>query len=188
MNHRAIPRAAPRSCRARPAAGYTLIELLVAITVGGAILTVAATLMSRVIAANSTAEEHLRAIASLGEIGRRFREDVHRATVATVESTEPPRLVLTLDDGSQVQYDGASNGAARVQTVAGGPTRHEAYALGNYEVLGFSNANAANGEVQMLLGRVASRPDDDTISGEFAITAVAPGPIALARPQEAPAP
>ncbi len=128
------------------------------------------------------------AVASLGELGRNFRNDVHRATVATVESTKPPRLVLTLDDGSQIQYEGTTSGAARVQAVASGPKRQEAYVLGVYQVLGFQTSNNAAREVRVRLGRAVARSDDEVIHGEFTITAVAPAPIPGDQPREAPTP
>ena len=98
--------AAMRSRAIRAQSGMTLIEMLVAIVVGGAILASTATLVSKVVAANSAASEHLHSMQAIGELGRQFRHDVHRATNITIAEDESPRLTLNLDDGSRVEYLG----------------------------------------------------------------------------------
>ncbi len=87
----------------------------------------------------------------------------------------------------------AIRAASRVQSADDKPQRHEAYALGNYKVLGFRTANLETGssettEVQLRLGRVSQQPDDDTVTGEFAIIAIASAATSATQPQEAPAP
>ncbi len=160
-----------RACRRR---GTTLIELLVAIAVGGAILATTVTLMARISTANSLATDHLHTVQALGDLGRQFRFDVHAATTIAIDPAEPARLALTLDDGSQVRYEGASNGIARVQSTGDGPARRDLFALSGFKLRGFQTATTDARVVQILLGRVARRPDDEIITGEFAVTAVAP--------------
>ncbi|MEX2113399.1 MAG: prepilin-type N-terminal cleavage/methylation domain-containing protein [Pirellulales bacterium] len=172
-----------RACRRT---GFTLIELLVAITVGGAILATTATLMARVSAANSATTDHLHAMQALGDLGRQFREDVHAAVTVATDPSERTRLALTLDDGSQVQYEGTSTGIARTQSTGIGPTRRARYSLVGFKLLGFQATTADHREIQMLLGRAARRGDESIVIGEFAITAVAPRqPSEARRPSEA---
>ena len=74
----------------------TLIEMLIAILVGGAILASTASLVSKVIAANSAAAHHLHSTQAIGELGRQFRDDIHRAKTIAINQGESPRLTLEL--------------------------------------------------------------------------------------------
>jgi prepilin-type N-terminal cleavage/methylation domain-containing protein len=155
---------------ARIRSGLTLIELLVGILVGGAVLASAATLMSRTLAANSTAATHLHSIQAIGELGRQFRADVHQATSVDI-AQDQPRLTIDLDDGSRVAYQASSAGVAREQTWAGQPPRREAYALGAFELLEVRR-DGASPALQLVLGRVATHDDATIVQGCFAITAM----------------
>lgn len=152
--------------------GMTLIEMLVAILVGGAILASTATLVSKVIAANSAASEHLHSMQAIGELGRQFRNDVHRATNIAIAEDESPRLTLDLDDGSRVEYGGTATGIDRQQTTEKQPPRRESYPLGPFELLAIRRNSDESRAVQLVIGRVAPHVDAQIVQGQFVIAAV----------------
>jgi len=154
--------------------GMTLIEMLVAIAVGGAILASTATLVSKVVAANSAASEHLHSMQAIGELGRQFRHDVHRATNITIAEDESPRLTLNLDDGSRVEYRATTTGIAREQAAEKQTPRREPYPLGPFELLAIRRDSDNSRGVQLVIGRVAPHVDAQIVQGQFAITAVQP--------------
>ncbi len=162
------------SRRARARTGITLIEMLVAILVGGAILASAATLVSKVITANSAAAEHLHSMQAIGELGRQFRDDVHRATTVTIGQDEAPTLSLQLDDGSRVEYHATTAGVAREQSTEKQALRRETYGLGAFKLTGIRRDTDDSRAVQLVIGRVARHVDAQMVQGQFAITAVGP--------------
>jgi prepilin-type N-terminal cleavage/methylation domain-containing protein len=160
--------------RSRTPSGMTLIEMLVAILVGGAILASTATLVSNVIAANAAAAEHLRSMHAIGELGRLFRHDVHQAASVTIAENESPSVALQLEDGSRVEYCATTTGVAREQTLEKQSPRRESYALGAYKLLEIRRDVDNSRAVQLLFGRVTSHVDTPIVQGQYAITAVLP--------------
>ena len=159
---------------ARARSGITLIEMLVAILVGGAILASAATLVSKVITANSAAAEHLHSMQAIGELGRQFRYDVHHATTVTIGEGEPPILTLQLDDGGRAEYHATTTASCGELSTEKQAPRRETYALGAFELTGIRRDADDTCALQLVIGRVIPHVDDQVIQGQFAITAVGP--------------
>jgi hypothetical protein len=167
------------SKRARAHWGHTLVELLIAMVMGAAILSIAGTLVARMIASNSAAGEHLRGVVALSALGQQFRRDVHATTsaVAGDEDDQPPRLTLNLADGSRVEYEALAAGLLRAQKSDAQSQRRELFALRGMKVLDFKADHADRGEISIVIGRLAQRPGDESVvAGQFEITAVAPRP------------
>lgn len=160
--------------RSKTRSGMTLIELLVAILVGGAILASTATLVSKVIAANSAAAEHLHSMQAIGELGRQFRHDAHQATSVTIAEGESPTLILQLDDGIRVEYQAATAGVAREHAAEKQAPRRETYSLGSFKLLGIRRDANDSRAVQLVIGRVVTHVDAQMVHGQFAITAIGP--------------
>ena len=162
----------------RPAAtraGSTLVELLIAIMIGAAMLGVTGTLLARVIHANSAAADHLRGVVALGALGDQFRRDVHATATATVDEADgqPPRLRLTMADGAAVVYEIDPSGLRRMESTAGEPERREAFTLSGMKILGFTADTAASGAISIVIGRLAALPSGEAVSGQFEMTALA---------------
>lgn len=157
-------------------AGSSLVELLIAIVIGASILGVLGTLMSRVMAANSAAADHLRGVVALSTLGRQFRDDVHATSAAAVQQTDgqPTRLRLSLVGGETVEYEIASERLRRTESADSSPERHETFSLPSMRVTGFQADAAGSGEISIVIGRLAGRPGEDVVTGQFEITALAP--------------
>ena len=157
-------------------AGSSLVELLIAIVIGASMLAVLGTLMSRVMAANSAATDHLRGVVTLGTLGRQFRDDVHATSAATVQQTDGQmnRLRLSLVGGETVEYEIASERLRRTETADSSPERHETFSLPGMRVTGFKADSPGSGEISIVIGRLAGRPGEDIVTGQFEITALAP--------------
>lgn len=159
--------------RATTNSGYTLVELMIAMMIGGAILAVAGTITSGVIASNSAAADHLHGVAALADLGHVFRGDVHATTRAA--AGPPLTLALTLADASEIKYEVSAAGVSRTRAVDGKAVSQEAFHLRGMRVLGFK-ANDPSGQIAIVVGRAVSRPgEDDLVVGQFEISAVAPG-------------
>jgi type II secretory pathway pseudopilin PulG len=156
--------------------GYTLIETMVGVLVAGAILGVIATVMSRVIASNTEAADHLRGLVALGDLGEHFRRDVHAATHAAVadDNGRPARLALTLSDGSQVTYTSTAARMDRARSVDGKVASHDSFALESLRFVEFRAGPAR--EVAIVMARATRAGGEDwRTSGRFTITAIRRG-------------
>ena len=163
--------------RAARHAGYTLVELLVALAIGAGMLSLAGTLLARAIAANAAATDHMRGVVALGALGQQFRRDVHATSGAATSAVDgqPARLLMNLPDGGRIEYEISAAGLVRTQTSDGQPRRRESFSLPGMKALGFKADPTADGEVSIFLGRLSGRPDDASdLSGRFEITAVVP--------------
>jgi type II secretory pathway pseudopilin PulG len=167
----------------RKQAAFTLLELLLAILLGAAVMTVAIGLLARVIGASSAAADHLRGVVTLNRLGQQFRDDVHAASQAAVETAQRRAVRLVLTRGSdRIVYEVDPSDLLRREETAGRDARHEVYVLPGMKVLDFSAA-AAGGPVSITIGRTAPRPDGGTvISGQFELTAVPGTPAGRRQP------
>ena len=162
-----------RGLALRPAAarGMTLIELIIAMAIGASVLAVAAGVLSRTVAINSTAADRLQSLAALGQLGQQFRRDVHAALSATAGKNDMgrPALTMTTSAGSQIRYEADGGGITRVEETTGRPVRREAFSLADWWATEFrSDENL----VTIVLARVTRRPDGEDVRGaQFELTA-----------------
>ncbi len=161
----------------RQQAGFTLIELLLAMLFGAAVMTVAISLLARVIRSSGAASDHLRGVVTLSRLGRQFRDDVRTASRATVEAAPAHAARLVLARGKdQIVYEVDSSKMLRREETTGQGPRHEAYALVGMKVLGFSADSETGGPISIVIARETPRSDGGTVvSGQFELTAVMQG-------------
>ena len=119
--------------------GYSLVELIVVMSVGSVIGTTAIMLLGALLAADRGARGHLQESASLSRLSRQFRADVAAADDASIEvppatkgdSLERsfPRLTLHGASGETITYAGEPGRALRKAQGESGANRQESYAL-----------------------------------------------------------
>lgn len=154
--------------------GYTLIEMLVAIAIGTVLMGMLGAVVSRVLAANEAAGQHLEGIVALGSLGEQFRRDVRAASDATVvkEGGQIRRLQLNGLDGDQIEYEIAETGLRRTVSRSGQVQAREVFVLTGMKVLGWNEDFQESGEISLLVGRLVRRGDDDRALGnQFSIAA-----------------
>ena len=153
--------------------GMTLVEVVVAMTIGTAVIGLLAAAVSRVIQSNAAAQEHLQTVVTLGRLGEQFRRDAHAATAATIEEgkDQPARLKFAAEADRTIEYEVTPAGLARVVS-GGGKTEHrDLYVLAGMKALGWK-LDEDGRAISLDLARLA-RPqtDDPTLRGRFSIVA-----------------
>jgi prepilin-type N-terminal cleavage/methylation domain-containing protein len=169
--------------RARPHAGYTLIELLITIVIGASILAASMTLLVQAIRANASAADHARTVNNLGRLAEQFRADVHDSRTFVSEPAaegRPAQLTLTSDDGSHVGYVLSADELTRTRTIGDRMVQRDVYRLATLRAESF-RADQAGGEAAIVLRRTTNTPSGDVALGKFEIVAVAPRAGRLAR-------
>ncbi len=87
--------------------GYTLIEMMLVITVIGALSVMGAVLIGLLMSAESRSTEGAVVQSTLSRLGRQLRADAHAAVsadVAAASDVENARLNLKLADGRSIRY------------------------------------------------------------------------------------
>ena len=155
-------------------AGLGLVDVLVAIVVGTALMGVPMATMSRVISSNSTASDHLQSTVVLAQLSEQFRRDVHAAIeVRADQATGPAQtFIFQLSPAERVEYE-VSDGALRRTLFSADQVRHrEVYVLPGMKVLGCEVHPENRGEVALLVGRLAPMGLDPTaVRSRFRIVA-----------------
>jgi prepilin-type N-terminal cleavage/methylation domain-containing protein len=87
--------------------GFSLIEMLVAMVVGAAILTMMIVLLSRLIVANGAQREHAGRSGALADLAAQLRGDARAASgLAAIDPQDSSRrLVLQLAPGRRIDYE-----------------------------------------------------------------------------------
>ncbi len=155
----------------RRARGMTLVELVIATGVAIAILGILATIVTRVMAVNAAAADHLSSLVAVGRLGEQFRQDAHAAASAERDATGGvERLRFALADRT-IEYTLAAAGVERVVLKNNQPVARETFVMPHMRATGFDD-RAPPDEVTLLVARVA-RPAGgvDTLHKAFPITA-----------------
>lgn len=97
--------------------GHSLIELMVAMTVAGAVLTTAITGMSRLFRLQAGEMQSLSESSVWRRMSHDFREDVHRAV--QLDASDGVRLIIHADNG-QILWEDTGAVIARTQTFEDG--------------------------------------------------------------------
>jgi prepilin-type N-terminal cleavage/methylation domain-containing protein len=101
---------------ARPR-GFTLVEMLVVMTVSGVLMSLAVTSLVMLLRLDGTARQRGRATDTLANLARQFRADAHEARSAVADnrafSGEARSLALGLPDGRTVVYEAAAQRVVR---------------------------------------------------------------------------
>lgn len=107
--------------------GFTLSELVVAMSAGSALMIVAVGLLHQSLSLSSVARQRNDYLRTSRQLARQFRTDVHLATEATV--SQQGSLELKNSDQSVVSFQADSNRVIRVQSQKDGPARRWEYIL-----------------------------------------------------------
>jgi prepilin-type N-terminal cleavage/methylation domain-containing protein len=154
--------------------GFTLVELLVVMTVSTMAIGVLVGIVSHVLRVNSSVGEHLEAVVALGQLSEQFRRDVHAAARAEIETTadQPRRLRLDGTGPARVEYEILASGLRRVETDALGGQHHELFVLPGMKILGWTEDFEAGGEVGLGLGWLIPQVEEGhDVRNRFFITA-----------------
>jgi type II secretory pathway pseudopilin PulG len=164
-----------------------LLEVMLAITIATALLSVVALAISRIFAENTVARQHTHTMNALGQLGSQLRRDVHAAVAATPdpagETTQ--RLELTMPGKDSVKYQIIPDGIERRQYADGVLRSKELFLLEGMRPIAWRVDNDQR-DVALTIGRLAHRTRDrspasaladvsETLNGEFTIRAVRRG-------------
>jgi type II secretory pathway component PulJ len=152
--------------------GMSLVEVVVSIVLSTSVLGFLAISVGAMVRANSTSQDHLRTIRGLGQLGERFRRDVHAASSATLaESNGNEALDLALSSGSTVHYRVLPEAVERTVSDGDRTGPPQQFLLPGFKP-GIELDQDQN-QVELSFRRVA-RPDSDNSPtvGRFAILAV----------------
>ncbi len=86
----------------RHRAAHTLVELVVSMTVGSALMVLAVGLLHQSLSLASTARTRANQFRTLDRLAQDFRRDAHLAT--SVVTPDAQRLELTTEDGGVIRY------------------------------------------------------------------------------------
>jgi len=118
--------------------GFTLVELLLVLSVGGLLTTLAICGLERAMTFDSATRSKLDQARGLNQLCDQFRYDVHLATEPIVASADGAMVVLS---GSLVKYSIELDRIDRTEVMSDGSTRYEAYRLGENLVFEFATTN-----------------------------------------------
>ena len=138
-------------------AGWTLIEMLLTVTVMSALTGVAVKTMGAMLRSERNGAEHVARLTGLSRLARQFRADVHDATSVELKSSEKPNLLLllTLDDTHQIQYDVYPTGLQRTARSPNQPPKTEFWRLPQTQ---FQCVQSAEGSQMVTLVVTSSDP------------------------------
>lgn len=105
--------------------GFTLIELMMTITVGSTLLILAVGLVHQAMSFGSQSRDQADQARSRNRLATAFRQDVQQAKSCQIDSDQ--QLNLSMADGSQVTYLATANQVSRTQPLDNGQTRHESF-------------------------------------------------------------
>jgi prepilin-type N-terminal cleavage/methylation domain-containing protein len=106
---------------------FTLLELLIAVSVSTVFIGIAVALLQGLFQLGNAARREARSANVLGALARQFRADVHQATEA--ESGPKKSLSLRLPGGRTVVYEIKPREITRHEQGGSGPAREESYAI-----------------------------------------------------------
>lgn len=111
--------------------GHTLVELLVTMSVGGALLLLATGVVHRTMRLESSSHQQADVHRTAVRLSHDFRQDAHRAKSLQLSdlAEESTTIQFTLPDEEPVTYTLAKNMVLREQRLAEGQVRREPYYL-----------------------------------------------------------
>lgn len=113
--------------------GFTLIEMLVVITLGAIVLGLCVMLTQSLLRLNRAGQARLTEGSALGRLSRTFRDDVRSALEANTDpggdAKGPARLTLTMPDRQTLEYRFEGNALLRLGRVEGEVDRVDRFHL-----------------------------------------------------------
>jgi prepilin-type N-terminal cleavage/methylation domain-containing protein len=108
---------------------FTLIEMIVVITVGAALMGIAVSLLLVLFRTERIGRAHGGESGSIQQLADQFRRDVHAAADVTVHDKDRQRCQFALTPDCSVQYTMAPDGISREEQLLSRNMRRELYAL-----------------------------------------------------------
>lgn len=125
--------------------GFTLVELLVSLTLGSVLLTLGLSLVHRTMRVDSAAKANAEVERVAGRLSQALRYDVHRASELQLPDNSAPdrsnqqaSLKLTLQSGQVITYQRTELGLLREEQLDPQRTRHEQFPLPDDHIASFS--------------------------------------------------
>ena len=110
--------------------GYSLIEMIVVMTIATVIVGLAAAMLHLLLRTERNGRQQMHRSAALARLADQFRSDVHAAAHQPVpDDANPSCWTFELKAGRNVQYRGQAGQIERVETLGGKIERRESYAL-----------------------------------------------------------
>ncbi len=161
--------------RRPPAAGMSLIELMVVMAIGAMILGAAMAMLLRAVSLQTTAIDHYAGTVALARLGQELRGDAHAArTITATAEGEAARLTFELLSGRRAEYEIVPAGIRRVVSGGSKPMLNDLYVLRGTQALKL-RAEDDGRSASVVLARVEPVPGHEAVIGSpFEITAVIP--------------
>jgi prepilin-type N-terminal cleavage/methylation domain-containing protein len=110
--------------------GYSLIELVVVMTIATVIVGLAAAMLHLLLRTERNGRQQMHRSAALARLADQFRTDVHAAARQPVpDDANPSCWTFEMEAGRNVQYRAQAGQIERVETLGGQIERRESYAL-----------------------------------------------------------
>ena len=136
--------------------GYALVELLVVIAVGSAVMGVAVAMLHMLMKLESDARDQLRNRTTMSRLAEHFREDVHAAlrlspdAASSGKSDSPAVCRLDLPDGRSVRYHALEGELVRVVLVGGKPVGQESFRVPEDAAVSVDRSDESGGKLLSL--------------------------------------
>jgi len=173
--------------------GWSLIELLMAITVGSILMIGAARVLNGLMEAQSRAGERMNQAAARSRFAESFRTDAHQASEIVIEAATDRVCSMILLDGSTVRYESASNGVTRQTTRAGEPaSRADLFRIGARSR--FENFEGGHIVSAVLDSRTSEQPGSSSspadaegrVDAAVGLLSMAPSVLTKTAPEDSP--
>lgn len=119
---------------------FTLVEMLVSISVGSVLMALALGMVHRTMRAESAARSHAQIERAAARLSRQFRHDIHQAKSTSIAAQQKglPRLRLTLSAQPAITYQITKEGLLREQQQGHDQTYREIFAFPDGHILRFA--------------------------------------------------
>lgn len=141
----------------QPPRGFTLIEMVVVISVGSMVMGMAATTLALLMRAEGEGAESASVSVATTRLARSFRDDVRGAASAVVDA--PKMIRLTQNDALSIQYEAEQALVRRTLRQGDSVTHRDEFHLLQGEVR-FELTHDGQGAVLMHTNRPDSTTDD----------------------------
>jgi prepilin-type N-terminal cleavage/methylation domain-containing protein len=163
---------------------FTLIEMIVAISVAATLTGIAMCLLLVMYRAERSGRTHLAETESLERLADQFRQDVHAAVgdVLLDAKMQPQQWRLELPGKIDVQYDVAVNAVSREERSGSKTVRRESYILPNDSTVSVAVDRKANPPIVCL----KIEPSDPSLrpGNPFRVEAVLGRDLRFAQPRK----
>ena len=146
---------------------FTLIALLVVMTAGVTVLTVAIGMIQRTMKIASINQARMDQSLVIDRLAREFRHDAHRAVSFNVNQG----IEFSLADGSTILYRNEKNGVARTEFFDDQPTANERFQLGESQDALFSSPqpNQVRLEIQTSISQSRTHRSIQSVVGRWMV-------------------